>query len=446
MDKLKGTLTQALDQWAQGASKSLFNALWPLFEASARANEKQPEEAPKTLPKSVPQTKTRKLRKMPERPAPESDEEVYQPIPLKPAVRKTEQSDNPPPITDVKKGGALPGQAEAPITPPAAPASAPHVAPHHVSPRDAPIAALALQASPSKSADEEVGMDLEETKSTPVIEAKVEAKIEPKVEKPISSDNESIDSDINKDLFGSDEDEDEDESKPKFKGLKRTEENLNFLLESLEKYQGDDALLGEVLGGLEDIFKTNFDQTCMNLLAKTEAPGKLRSMVTDEKDLKRRARQLNKYWIEACRRLTNPDNGAEDWGRLEKRLQTSVQHKNDQEILAALRRIGDSFPAQLTRELRAEMKPLMKTVKEAARLTKHSEVQLKVKNLVARYKDKTVSTEEESKQDQINRSRQLMNKKLTQITESSKLLAENDERSKRGTLTADIGPTKKRKR
>mmetsp|Transcript_1624 Transcript_1624/g.3508 ORF Transcript_1624/g.3508 Transcript_1624/m.3508 type:complete len:413 (-) Transcript_1624:189-1427(-) len=411
MDKLKDELQHALDKWARDASKSLLNTLWPLIEERTRVSKKGEEE-----PKVVPKSRLSRLRKGTVDDSADSGEETYKPIPLKSTVKQAEKPDNPPPLTDDKKGeGVQPLKAEADVVHETVPVAIP--------------------------------MEIEEEKQPTPEPIKAEPKVEEEVkaESPEASESESIASDIKNDLFGSDEDEEaEDGEKPTFVGLRRSEENLNFLLGSLAKHQDEEHVLSEVLDGLEEMFKSNFDQACMKMLVNTEAPRKLHSIEVDNKELRRRVRLLRKHWVESCGRLANPDK-VEDWQRLEKRLQSSVAKRNDQEILAALRRIGDSFPDRLTRELRAEMKPLIKAVKEAAKQTKHSEVQLKVKNLVSRYKEKLASTEEESKEEQINRSREQMDKKLSQLAKTSKIQAEMEDRQKRGTKTTDVGPIKKRK-
>lgn len=453
MEKLKAELRQVLDKWAQDSRKSLENVLLPLLETTTKPRPPRPVEVSRT------ESKLKNLRKGIEKPDSESDEETYRPIPLKASVEKASQLAGSQALTDVKKGTGELRAHETALAESSGTTS--QVVPMDLEEQGTPAThseevpksrqpAPKTQDEETKSrpsgANEGLKAKMETPKSnTPDPRAHVEApKAQPKASKPeksASSESESIDSDVNKEFFGSSSDE--DSSKPVFRGLKRTEENLNFLLVNLEK-PSDEASLGEALTGLEEMFKGNFDMACLSMLVKTRAPHRLQALELDEIDLKRRVRHLRRSWKEACDRLSSSDGKTEDWQRLEKRLQSSIMHKNDQEVLANLRRIGDSFPNRLTRELKAEMKPLMKAVKQAAQETRHSEVQAKVKSLLGRYAEQ-LPTDEESKEDHLSQSRQQMNQKLTQITQESKLLAESEERTKRATLTKDIGPTKKRK-
>jgi hypothetical protein len=422
MDKLKAEFQHAVDKWAQDTSKSLFLTFWPFIEAAGRPNERKPEPEPKTAPKP----KLHKLRKGPPKPATESEEETYKPIPLKSAAKPVEQSDQPVTSTDETK------ESEPPLL--AKPATPPQIVP----PTQPPSEEIVGESEP-------VPMDLESKKP------KAQKVPTPQKEKAASmhdeaeSDEDAIDSETNQALFGTSDEEDE-ESKPAYRGLPRTDDNLSMLLSSCEQHQDDPSVLREVLSGLEDMFKGSFDTACMNMLVKTDAPQKLQRLPIENKEIKKKIRNLRRSWSESCARLSSPSNQTEDWQRLEKRLIGSVGRNNDQEILATLRRIGDSFPERFTREVKEEMRSLMKVAKEAARKSSHSEVKQKVKSLITRYKEKSAATEEESKEDQISRSRQQLDKKVTQIAQSNKLMAEQEERAKRGTKTADIGgPIKRRK-
>lgn len=237
------------------------------------------------------------------------------------------------------------------------------------------------------------------------------------------------------------EEEDQEEvlEPPEPQSLPRNSESLSKLLSSLQ----DEKSSEKTLKALESMFEDNFDSECFQIISSTKAPAKLKEWCKDKSpETKQMCNRMIKHWKAQSEKIYSATNDGEDWTRLKRRLEETMNKKADSEINGLLRRIGDSLPEKVNSQKLDLIKPVIKVVKDISKNWKNGEVKQRAEILLKRWTQKLGKDEDDS----IQKQRQLMDEKLKKYKQDGKPIVQTEDQYKKPIHTVPAEKTIKNKK
>ncbi|CAG9310620.1 unnamed protein product [Blepharisma stoltei] len=300
----------------------------------------------------------------------------------------------------------------------------------------------------NKTEDEPKPKPSEDTKvkikvdGEPKTQAKKESEIQNEKEKIFDSEG---DESSENSIFGTEDEGDEDvkenkseedtkmdiEEKFSYSTLTLSFENVKKMIDDIGNVETTISL--EILDTLERLFISNPSDYSYKILVDTKLPTSLLSYckTVENEAVKDKGTKLVKSLKETYKRFIEKEP-AEDWGRLKKRLDEAIAKASDVEILAQLRRVGDSFPEKII----DEMKPLMSTINKLSKDSRNSEIQTKASSLCKKWREK-IAKPEGPKED----IRKVMDEKVNFLKNAGHKVLSADEENSKSIKTVDSRKT-----